>query len=62
MTIVPVLALGLVAWQLWAVALGWNDIFVFLVMYVATGLGITVGFHRLFTHPPVRGRVFGRPH
>ncbi len=49
-TIVPVLALGLVAWQLWAVALGWNDIFVFLVMYVATGLGITVGFHRLFTH------------
>jgi stearoyl-CoA desaturase (Delta-9 desaturase) len=49
-TVVPVLALGLVAWQLWAVALGWNDVFVFLVMYVATGLGITVGFHRLFTH------------
>jgi len=49
-TVVPVLALGLVAWQLWAVALGWNDIFVFLVMYVSTGLGVTVGFHRLFTH------------
>ena len=49
-TIVPVLALGLVGWQLWAVALGWNDIFVFLVMYVLTGVGITVGFHRLFTH------------
>ncbi len=49
-TVVPVLALGLVAWQLWAVALGWNDILVFLVMYIATGLGITVGFHRLFTH------------
>ena len=49
-TIVPVLALGLVAWQLWAVALGWNDVFVFLTMYVGTGLGITVGFHRLFTH------------
>jgi stearoyl-CoA desaturase (Delta-9 desaturase) len=49
-TVVPVLALGLVAWQLWDVALGWNDIFVFLAMYIFTGLGITVGFHRLFTH------------
>jgi stearoyl-CoA desaturase (delta-9 desaturase) len=49
-TIVPVLALGLVGWQLWAVALGWNDIFVFLTMYVLTGAGITVGFHRHFTH------------
>jgi stearoyl-CoA desaturase (delta-9 desaturase) len=45
-----VLALALVGWQLWAVALGWNDIFVLASMYVATGLGITVGFHRLFTH------------
>ncbi len=50
MTIVPVLALGLVGWQLWAVALGWNDLFVLAIMYLITGLGITVGFHRLFTH------------
>jgi stearoyl-CoA desaturase (Delta-9 desaturase) len=49
-TIVPVLALGLVGWQLWAVALGWNDLAVLAVMYVITGLGITAGFHRLFTH------------
>jgi stearoyl-CoA desaturase (delta-9 desaturase) len=49
-TIVPVLALGLVAWQLWSVALGVSDLVVFGIMYVATGLGITVGFHRLFTH------------
>ena len=55
-TIVPVLALGLVGWQLWAVALGWNDVFVFLVMYMATGLGITVGFHRLFTHRSFKAR------
>ncbi|MDW5597506.1 fatty acid desaturase [Conexibacter stalactiti] len=60
-TIVPVLALGLVGWQLWAVALGWSDLAVLAIMYVATGLGITVGFHRLFTHrsfktsPAVRG-------
>jgi len=49
-TVVPVLALGLVGWQLWAVALGWNDLAVLAIMYVVTGLGITVGFHRLFTH------------
>ena len=28
----------------------WRDIVIFLVMYVPTGLGITVGFHRLLTH------------
>lgn len=63
MTVVPVLGLGLVAWQLWAVALGWNDLVVFGIMYAATGLGITVGFHRLLTHrsfqttPAVRGTL-----
>ncbi len=49
-TVLPVLALGLVGWQLWGRALGYNDLLVFALMYVATGLGITVGFHRLFTH------------
>jgi stearoyl-CoA desaturase (Delta-9 desaturase) len=49
-TAVPVLSLFLVGWQLWASVLGWNDIFVFLALYVLTGLGVTVGFHRLFCH------------
>jgi stearoyl-CoA desaturase (delta-9 desaturase) len=49
-TVVPVLGLLLAGWQLWGNALGVNDLIVFAVMYVATGLGITVGFHRLFTH------------
>jgi stearoyl-CoA desaturase (delta-9 desaturase) len=49
-TVVPVLCLLIVAWQVWGDWLGWNDIFVFLIMYVITALGITVGFHRLFTH------------
>ena len=46
----PIVCLGIVGWQLWADFLGWSDIAVFAVMYVATGLGVTVGFHRLFTH------------
>jgi stearoyl-CoA desaturase (delta-9 desaturase) len=49
-TVLPVLCLLIVAWQVWGEWLGWNDIFVFLIMYVLTGLGITVGFHRLLTH------------
>ena len=49
-TVVPILALAVVAWQLWHKLLGWNDLIVFAIMYVATGLGVTVGFHRLFTH------------
>jgi stearoyl-CoA desaturase (delta-9 desaturase) len=49
-TAFPVLSLVFVGWQLWASLLGWNDIFVFLLLYVLTGLGVTVGFHRLLTH------------
>jgi stearoyl-CoA desaturase (Delta-9 desaturase) len=49
-TAVPVLALGLVVWQVWGDFLRWSDLLVFAIMYVATGLGVTVGFHRHFTH------------
>ena len=49
-TAVPILSLFFVAWQLWASLLGWNDIFVFLLLYALSGLGVTVGFHRLLTH------------
>jgi stearoyl-CoA desaturase (delta-9 desaturase) len=49
-TAVPILSLFFVAWQLWNSLLGWNDIFDFLLLYVLTGLGVTVGFHRLLTH------------
>jgi stearoyl-CoA desaturase (delta-9 desaturase) len=49
-TAVPFIALLVVAWQLWTDLLFWSDLIVFAIMYVSTGLGITVGFHRLFTH------------
>jgi stearoyl-CoA desaturase (delta-9 desaturase) len=60
-TAVPVLALGFVVWQVWGDFLRWSDVIVFAIMYVFTGLGVTVGFHRLFTHrsfktsKPLRG-------
>jgi stearoyl-CoA desaturase (delta-9 desaturase) len=59
--VVPFLALGIVGWQVWAELLHWRDIVVFAILYLVTGLGVTVGFHRLFTHrsfatkPWVRG-------
>ena len=62
-TAVPILSVFFVGWQLWASLLGWNDIFVFLLLYVLTGLGVTVGFHRLLTHRafkttrPIRGAL-----
>src|SRR5215218_7772087 len=60
-TVLPVFCLLIVGWQVWGQWLGWNDIFVFTIMYVLTGLGVTVGFHRMLTHrafkttPLVRG-------
>jgi stearoyl-CoA desaturase (Delta-9 desaturase) len=47
---VPPLLLLLGAWQAWNHQLHWRDIAIFVIMYVPTGLGITVGFHRLLTH------------
>jgi stearoyl-CoA desaturase (Delta-9 desaturase) len=49
-TIAPFIGLGLAAWQLWDGLLRPSDVIVFVIMYVLTGLGVTVGFHRLFTH------------
>jgi stearoyl-CoA desaturase (delta-9 desaturase) len=49
-TVVPFLALGIVAWQVWASLLHWSDIIVFAILYVVTAMSVTVGFHRLFTH------------
>lgn len=48
---------GLVAfagWRAWGGALRWSDLVVLAVTYLATGLGVTVGFHRLLTHRSFR--------
>ncbi len=50
LTVVPILLLFVAGWQVWNEALHWRDIAIFAVFYVATGLGVTVGLHRLLTH------------
>jgi stearoyl-CoA desaturase (delta-9 desaturase) len=49
-TVVPVGLLGLAAWLAWGGTLHWPDLVVLAVTYLLTGLGVTVGFHRLLTH------------
>jgi stearoyl-CoA desaturase (Delta-9 desaturase) len=49
-TVVPVGLVGLAAWLTWGGALRWPDLVVLALTYLLTGLGVTVGFHRLFTH------------
>jgi stearoyl-CoA desaturase (delta-9 desaturase) len=49
-TVVPFVGLGLAGWQMWNGLLHRYDVFNFAILYVLTGLGVTVGFHRLFTH------------
>ena len=46
----PPTALALGAWLAWGGVLRWSDLLIMAVAYVLTGLGITVGYHRLFTH------------
>jgi stearoyl-CoA desaturase (delta-9 desaturase) len=60
-TVVPFLLLGLAGWLVWNTALHWSDLIVYAILYTLTGLGITIGFHRLLTHrafktsPTIRG-------
>ena len=50
LTVIPFLMLGFVVWQLAGSWFHWHDVLVFALVYIPFGLGITVGFHRLFTH------------
>ena len=46
----PLAALGAAGWLAWGGSLHWQDLLVLAIVYALTGAGITVGYHRLFTH------------
>ncbi|GAA0931340.1 acyl-CoA desaturase [Pseudonocardia zijingensis] len=48
--IVPLLALAAAVPLAWGWGLTWVDVVLAVVFYFLTGLGVTVGFHRYFTH------------
>ncbi|MBO0807569.1 MAG: acyl-CoA desaturase [Actinobacteria bacterium] len=47
---VPLLALAAAVPVAWGWGLGWHDVVIGLVFYVISGMGISMGFHRHFTH------------
>jgi stearoyl-CoA desaturase (Delta-9 desaturase) len=47
---VPFLALLAAVPVAWGWGLGWHDVVIMVVMYFTACHGITVGFHRFFTH------------
>ena len=55
-TALPILALAVAAWRSWEGLLRPSDLAVFGVLYVLTGLGVTVGFHRHLTHRSFKTR------
>jgi stearoyl-CoA desaturase (delta-9 desaturase) len=59
-TVIPFVALFVVGWQLWNEALHWSDIAVFVICYVLTGFGVTIGFHRHLTHRAFKAKPWVR--
>jgi stearoyl-CoA desaturase (Delta-9 desaturase) len=48
--VLPLLAVIVAVPFAWGWGLGWLDVALTALFYLATGLGVTVGFHRYFTH------------
>jgi stearoyl-CoA desaturase (delta-9 desaturase) len=46
----PFLVVATAVPLLWGHLVGWSDVVVFVLMYLISGLGVTVGFHRMLTH------------
>jgi stearoyl-CoA desaturase (delta-9 desaturase) len=48
--VVPFIGLALAIGLLWGRMVGVSELLILLVGYLLTGIGVTVGYHRLFTH------------
>jgi stearoyl-CoA desaturase (delta-9 desaturase) len=48
--VVPLLAVAGAGFVLWGTGLSWVDVTLAVVFYAISGHGITIGFHRYFTH------------
>jgi stearoyl-CoA desaturase (delta-9 desaturase) len=52
----PIAAIASAGWLAWGGSLHWQDLLVLAIVYSLTGAGITVGYHRLFTHRSFKTR------
>ena len=53
---VPFVALVAAVPVVWGWGLTWTDLIIAVVMYAISGHGVTVGFHRLFTHSSFKAK------
>ncbi|MFG6196507.1 acyl-CoA desaturase [Nonomuraea sp. JJY05] len=58
--IAPFIALGAGIWLAWGSGITLTDLLLAVAFYVVTGLGVTVGFHRLLTHRSFTARPWLR--
>ncbi len=56
LVLLPLAGLAFALTQLWSHGLSVFDLVLTLAMYMLTGFGVTVGFHRLFTHRSFKAR------
>ena len=54
---VPLVALVAAIPLLWGWGLGWHDVLIALAFYWVSGLGVTVGYHRYFTHGSFKAKT-----
>ncbi len=50
LAVVPFALVVYAGWLAWEHSLHWQDLVVLAITYLPVGLGVTVGWHRLFTH------------
>ena len=54
--VAPLVATVYAMWRLWEEWIGWRELTLFVVLYLLTGIGTTVGYHRLVAHESFRTR------
>ncbi len=54
--VIPLIAVAAIVPVTWGWGLHWRDVVIALFFYLLTGFGITVGFHRYFTHGSFRAK------
>ena len=48
--LLPMVGLTVGIVYMWGTGVGWAQLVLMTVMYISTGMGITIGYHRYFTH------------
>ena len=50
LALIPIIGISGTIWHSWKFGIVWQEPFLLLISWVITGLAITVGYHRLFSH------------